>query len=400
MALTDFQAHFDNTYEDIFNKVLVGKEIANFRFEPTLKFGESVERFSMDLSAVRVRTVVRGSTSSIDAITDTTELLTINTEKESAFYLSDGEVTQAGPLNPGEYAGKNIAMKVAADLDSRILYETLSATSDFDTGDLTTLVSTGVSFALDATNTPLFITRAPSKLLRNNIIFAGDLVFVTDSLGVASLEQYLLSKSIDLAGSVFANGYAGTVHGAQIYTSENLTSEFVLTDSGTFSDGETFTIGSVTFTMKTALSSGPAIAGEIVIGSDLAASMTNIAAAVNDPNTTSATFTALSATNANLITDTYKLTATASATTVTFVAMGAGRLVLAETGGSTSWSSNFLHCYFGKKGAIDVVVQDLSEVDIRKCSDKRGSNFFTSYLAGIKTFADGAKKFLDVLITC
>jgi len=149
--------------------------------------------------------------------------------------------------------------------------------------------------------------------------------------------------------------------------------------------------------MKTALSSGPAVAGEIVIGDDLAASMTNIAAALNAPGTTTATFTALSAADQETIAD-LNITATKTATTVTIVAVGSGRLTLSETGASTSWSSNFIHSYFGKKGAIDVVVQDMKKVDMRPTADKRGTNVFTSYLAGIKTFADGKRKFLDVLI--
>ena len=41
---------------------------------------------------------------------------------------------------------------------------------------------------------------------------------------------------------------------------------------------------------------------------------------------------------------------------------------------------------------IDVIV------DIRPTSDRRGNNIFSSYLAGVKTFADGAKKFLQVKI--
>jgi hypothetical protein len=57
-----------------------------------------------------------------------------------------------------------------------------------------------------------------------------------------------------------------------------------------------------------------------------------------------------------------------------------------------------LNCYYGKKGAIDLVVQDMKEVDIRPTADRRGNNIFSSYLAGIRTFTDGAKKFLNVKI--
>lgn len=396
MSLINFQEHFDNAYEEIFNKVLVGKSIANLRFEKKLKYGESVERFAYDISGVRVRSTVRGNASTIDSISDTSELLTINLEKEAVFHISDGEVTQAGPLNPGEVIGGQVAIKVATDLDARILGETLNAEFDFDTGDLTTGVSTGVPFTLDSTNVPKAVVRMPAKLRSKNQTLT-NLCWVIDSYGASDIEQYLMGKSIDLAGYVFKNGYAGTVRGADLIVSENLTGEAVLTDSGTFADGETFTINGVTFTMKTALSSGPAVAGEIVIGADLAASMTNIAAALNAPGTTTATFTALSAADQETIAD-LNITATKTATTVTIVAVGSGRLTLSETGASTSWSSNFIHSYFGKKGAIDVVVQDMKKVDMRPTADKRGTNVFTSYLAGIKTFADGKKRFLDVLI--
>ena len=71
---------------------------------------------------------------------------TINLEKEAVFHISDGEVTQAGPLNPGEVIGGQVAIKVATDLDARILGEVVNAEFAFDTGDLTTGVSTGYSF--------------------------------------------------------------------------------------------------------------------------------------------------------------------------------------------------------------------------------------------------------------
>lgn len=153
MSLTDFKPHFDNAYQEVFNKVLVGKSIANLRFEATLgKYGESVERVAYDTSAVRVRNTVRGSASAIDVITDTTELMTVNYDKEAVFHISDGEVKQAGPLNPGEVIGGQIAIKVATNLDAFILGEITNATLDFDTGDLTTLASTGTPITLSVAN--------------------------------------------------------------------------------------------------------------------------------------------------------------------------------------------------------------------------------------------------------
>ena len=229
MALDSFKTAFDNTYQDIFQKVLVGMKIANLRFEPVLKYGEAVQRALPDISAVRVRTVSRGSAATVDAITDTTETLSINLEKEAVFYISDGEVTQCGPLNPGEYFGGKIAVKVAADLDGRIFKEVINAGNTFDEGDLTTLASTATAFTLTATTVPQMVARMPAKLKAKENIILSNMAFVIDSYTAADISEYLLGKQFDVVESVFKNGYAGNISTAEVYVSENLTSTVNLT---------------------------------------------------------------------------------------------------------------------------------------------------------------------------
>lgn len=397
MSLTNFKPQFDNAYQEIFQKVLVAKEIANFRFEPVLSYGGSVERVAYDLSNVRVRTVTRGAASTVDAITDTNELLTVNIEKEAVFHVSDGEVKQAGPLNPGEVIGGQVAIKVAIDFDARVFGEVLNSAYTFDTGDLTTLVSNGTPFSETSTTVPQMVTMMPAKLRRNNIMLS-NLCFVTDSMGAALMEQYLLSKNINLAGSVYANGYGGDIRNAQLYVSENLTGTATLALATKPTDGDTVTIGGVTLTFKTALT--PA-AGEVLIGANVAASNTNLAALINAPSTTTAQGVALSAANQIVFQDTLKLTATAAATSTAIKGIGSGALVLSASlaaGAPDGWTKNCIHAYYGKKGAIDAVMQEMKEVDMRATTDRRGTNVFSSYLAGIKTFTDGSKKFLNVLL--
>jgi len=397
MALTDFKTAFDNAYQEIFQKVLVAKEIMNTRFEAVLRYGESVERVAIDLSAVRVRTVTRGNASTIDAVTDSGELLEINLEKEAVFHISDGEVRQAGPLNPGEFIGAQIAKKVALDLDARCFAEVRNATYDFDTGDLTTGASNATPITLSSTTVPQMVSRMAAKLRRlNNQDIAGNMVLVVDSYAASDVAQYLLGKNIDLAGSVFKNGYTDDVYGAKMYVSENLTGEATLLSTGAFSNTQTITIGGVVFTTMSTLGS---TAGNVLIGADAAATITNLAALINTPGTTTVQGVALSAADQIIIQDALGLTATAtSATVLTIVGTGSGRLTLSETQTNASWSTNFIHAYFGKRGAIDLVIQDMKPVDMRETADRRGTNVFSSYLAGLKTFADGKKKFLDVLI--
>lgn len=396
MALSAFKPQFDLAYEEIFQKVNVSKQVANFRFEPTLRYGESVERVLPDISAVRVRSVTRGSASTIDSITDSSELLTINQEFEAVFHISDGEAKQAGPLNPGEYFGGQIAHKVSQHLDGTFFAEVRNAAYTFDTGDLTTLSSSGVPFAESSTTVPQMVARMPAKLRRNNQALT-NLCFVTDSYGAGDMTQYLLGKNIDLAGAVYRNGYTGDVSGAEVYVSENLTGSALLSMATTPTDGDTVTISGVPFTFKTTLGS---TAGNVLIGGSADAARANLAALINAPGTTTANGVALEAANQLIITDTLRLAATNdnTANTMTIVGTGSGAMTVSETftDGTDGWSLNCIHAYFGKKGAVDMVVQDMKEVDMRETADRRGTNVFSSYLAGIKTFTDGSKKFLNV----
>ena len=395
MALTDYKVAFDNSYQEIFQKTLVAKDIANMRLEPMLTYGGSVTRVAMDLSGVLVRSVTRGSASTIDSITDTAESLTINLEKEAAFYLSDGEVTQTGPLKAMQFAGKEIARKLAIDLDGRVFGEIVNASFSFDNGDLTTGSSSGTAITLNSTTVPQLTTRLGAKLRRkNNQEVMTNMALVVDSYAASDISQFIISKNIDIAGSAFKNGYVGDVNSAQMYISENLPATATLVSTGTFSDADTVTVHGVVFTMKTVLGATP---GNVLIGADAAASITNLTALINAPTVTTAQGVAITAV-ADLEILSHITAVATSATVMTISSVGLGRLDLSETATNFSWATNTLLAYYGKKGAIDLVVQDMKEVDVRQTSDRRGNNIFSSYLAGIKTFADGAKKFLQVKI--
>lgn len=398
-ALTDYKKQFDNAYQEVFQKTLVAKEIMNTRFEAVLKYGASVERVAFDISAVQVRTVTRGSASTIDTVTDTSELLTINLEKEAVFHISDGEATQTGPLNPGEEIGKQVARKVALDLDGRCFAEVRNALYDFDNGDLTTGASTGTPITLSATTVPQMASRLAAKLRnKNNQDVMTNMALVVDSYAAGDIAQYLMGKNIDIAATVFQNGRVDNspVAGGKLYISENLTGEAVASIATQLTAGDTVTINGVVFTGQTTIGVTP---GNFLVVTNVDTSRANLANLINNPGTTSANQVALSAANQLLMAN-IVATNDDTANTLTIVGTGSGRLTVSETftDVTDAWTKNFIHAYYGKKGAIDLVIQDLKEVDMRTTADRRGTNVFSSYLAGIKTFADGAKKFLDVLI--
>lgn len=399
MALNDFKQHYDNAYETVFNKVLVAKEVANTRFESTLRFGESVTRPTYDISAVLVRNTTRLSDSTIDTITDSEELMTINLEKEIAFRISDGEVTQAGPLNPMEVIGRQAAVKLAEDLDYEVFKLVTSAENEFDNGDLTTLASTGTAITLSSTTVPQMASRLPAKLMRKGNQTLTNLIGVFDAYAASDITQYLMGKDIDLAGSAFRNGFAGVVTpmaGASIYVSENLQGEVTVPVSGVAIADETITVLGVVFTAKAV----PSVAGEFDVAGSADAQGAIYANMINGSATgqDSATgYFEVSAANRAILTDAKIVAAYDSATDVLTIT-GAGRIIFSNTITNFGTIKNKLHCYFGKRGGIDLVTQDKSEVDVRQESRQRASIIYSSYLAGTKVFADNAKTFLDVHI--
>lgn len=408
MALNDFKQVYSNSYQEIFPKVLVGKKIANTRFQSDLKYGESVTRAIVDISGVLVRDVTILSDRTVDSISDSEELLTINYHKGTTFPLSSKEMIQAGPLNPAAYVGAKVAMKTAIAVDADILYEVLNADQDFDNGDLTTLSSSGTPITLSLTTVPQMVSRMPAKLRRANQELV-NMAMVVDSYALSDITQYLMGKQIDNSLSVFKNGYAGTIaSGAEIYVSENLTGEAVLSMATNPTADDTVSINGVTWTFKAT----PAAAGEVDIAGSADATRALLADAINNADgnaagagSASTYFEVSAADRAILEAAGIKSEGSAAvnndtANTITVVARGAGRLTVAETftDATDAWTKNFIHAYFGKKGAIDVVIQDKVDMEMREEPKQRTTNIMSDALYGVKTFADGSKKFLDVLI--
>jgi hypothetical protein len=399
MSITIYKEQFDNTYQEIFQKVLVAMEIANTRFQKLLSYGATVKRSKMYVDGVRVRDISIGVNRTIDSLNDTSEVLSVNKNKGTTFRMSSREATQAGPLNPSEYAGMKTAHRTAQFVDGDVFAEIKNSAYTFDNGDLTTGASTGTGITLSATTVPQMISQGRAKLSTNNQMLT-NLALVVDSYGLSQIEQYLMSKNIDIAAAVFKNGYTDLRTGAaDIFVSENLPSTVVFTITTNPSDGDTITIKGTTFRWKSAL----ALAGDIVIGGSASASCANLVAALNAPDVTTATYQAL-ADNAgagqfilsNFID--FRLTASNSTTTVTLTGVGSGRVLVASTTAAFAITSNFVHYYYGKKGAIDVVIQDEVDAEIKDDPYQRAKIIMSDTLYGIKTFLDGTVQFLNVKI--
>lgn len=377
-------------------------KIANTRLLSDLYYGKSIERVYIDISSANVEDITQYVDMTSQAVSDTSETLTVDKNKGIMFQISEKELVQAGPLNPGEFIGMQLATKVAIYVDADVLYETVNAAYAFDNGDLTTGSSTGTPITLNSTTVPQMVMRLPAKLRAktNQVITAGsNLAFVVDSYGIADMFQYLLGKNADFVNALFQNGYVNEqVAGAKVYVSENLTGEAVLGMATEPTANDTVTIGGVTFTFV----ASPTNPGDVDLGGAADTTRANLAAAINGGAGAGTAYIEVSAANRIILSKTLRLTATNdnTANTLTVVGKGSGRLVVSETltAGGDSWTSNFIHCYFGKEGAIDVVVQKDVKADMRPEPKQPTTNIISRVLYGVKTFNDGSKKFLDVKI--
>lgn len=399
MSLDAFKRAFDNTYEEFFPKVLIAMKVANTRLLSDLTYGQSVDRVRYDISAVDVQTRVPQTDGTVDVITDERETLTVDQDKMTLFNLSQKEMVQAGPLNPGTVIGGQVAIKLATYLDADVLAQIVNAFADFDTGSLTTLTANGTPITLNSTTVPQMVSRLPAMLRRNNQNLS-NLALVIDSIGISDMFQYLLGKNADFVNALFQNGYVNEqVASAEVYVSENLTGEAVLGLATEPTANDTVVINGVTFTFVAT----PTNPGDVDLGGSADVSRANLTAAINAGAGAGTAYIELSAANRRLITDTYRITATNNNTTnkMTIVGTGSGRLTLSETftDGTDAWDKNFIHAYFGKKGAIDVVVQKEVKMEMLQEPKQPGSrNIASTLIYGIKTFYDGSQKFLDVLI--
>jgi len=397
--LATFKEQFDNAYQAVFDKVLVAMEIANTRLEKQLTYGASVKRVKYSLAPIRVRNITLGVNRTIDQLNDSGETLLVNKNKGSDFRISKKEMIQAGPLNPAETIGSEVAKKLSRYIDADVLAEVKNALQTFDTGDLTTMTSNGTAIALSTTNVPQLLSQGRAKLRKANQDLTS-LALVLDSYGGSIIEQYVMSKNIDLAAAAFKNGYAGPVGGAELYLSENLLAEAVITMASNPTNGQTFSINGYVYTFVTSIGSTP---GNVLIEAGVDATRDNLIDAIHQTAGTEGTkYVAWTDIDPSYDQSNWvdlQLTATDSdaADTITIIGTGSGRLAFGGTATHTV-TKNLVHAYYGKKGAIDVVIQDLAEMEMVDDPYQRAKIIRADAIYGIKTFADGKPQFLDVLL--
>lgn len=393
-TIAQFKEGFEPKYQDILHKSLIGRMIASFGLESNLSWGKKVHRPIVNVNGLVVRDVTRYSDRTMNPITDSDEYLEIDKQKAVDFSIDDWDKLQTGPLQLGETAGKESALRLKTYVDADILAETLNAAQTFDDGDIAGTAGNGITLTPGSSgNVAKTFTNLLAKLQSYNIEDS-NIAMVLDPYTLAVINQEIFGKEISLTDTTLKNGYSGPVLGFKTYMSNNLTFTAELAFGTNPTANDTVVFNGVTFKFVAAVGT---TAGNVLIGEDAAASLANLVAAVNGAAGADTTYVEVTAANRLKLS---RITLTAGTGKITLKGVGTGRISVSETltAAGDVWSKKMIHCYAGRKGGVDVVMQQDVKPTFRDEPKQKTTNVLTDALYGIKTFSDGASKFIDLKI--
>ena len=373
-------------------------EVCNGELRSSLEYGASVARPRAIIDGVRVRDYSKGTNYTIDNISDEKETLDVNRSKVAVVRVDRIEKIQMKNLTPSEFFGMEIALKVSAYVDG----DALALARNFSTFDAGNVGGTaGTPIDLDVTGNVEKTLAKAAGTVRAQIKGRQleSLVFVTDSLAVASIEIVLMGKQFDMAETVWKNGYAGPVRSAQLFVSENLSADADITFNTNPTAAQTFVISGFTYTFVSSIGSTP---GNVLIGGSAAATRANLVAALNQGAGAGTNYVAWTDAHpdyyASVWAD-FRLTATdvPGNNKFTVATIGSGRLAISGTATATV-NFNQITSPFMMKGAIDLVVQDKVEGEAIPDPFQMADIIRSFVLYGVKLFKDGIKRGVGVKI--
>lgn len=401
---TTFQQYWAKRMQRKHQKVAVYRAIANFEEQALLRQGDTVHRPYR--SAINAQAYTRGTSVTIQDLTNTDETLVVNQAQTVPFYIDDLDQLQSNYRFINEYAD-DAAVELTNFIDSDILDEGRnSASTVIDDKSVNGAAGTsGNGITIDVTNIQKVFSTALAKFGRLNTrknLFA---VINPDTHQV--LLDYLAGKNTNLGDEKSENGYVGKYYDFEIYVSNNLSFTAALTLATNPNNNDTLTITgydrngvkqAVTFTFVTSIGTTP---GNVLIGAAASNTQTNLKGLLDAQGTTNTTQVALSAASQQALG--WVTTGSWAANVLKPLFKGVSFLQLASnlTASTTDgWATatQICHCLFGSKGATDVVIQQMPKVEIKEVQDKLGKNILPWILYGKKTFNEGKGMLTDVQI--
>ena len=386
-----FADYWSRRMQVIHSRIDVFRAIASFEQQAVLKNGDVVHKPYHTVPSVASYT--RGTAVTMVDQTVTDESLTVDQAFVAPFYVDDLDALQSNYPVLNKLADE-AAIKLSNKIDGDILGEYDQATDTVDDGDLGGTAGNGVTVSV--TNIQKVFAVAQRKLMKqlNSNFKRGDVFAVISPNFYQTLLEYLAGKESTLGDSTGVSGHVGQYYGFDLYVSNSVgwSAELVMGSICTAND--TIVINGVTLTAV----ASPTAAGDFDVETTAAAQITTIVTFVNAPGTsTSGEQVALSRANQDLL---FGITATDATTKITFKGEGWAGVAVSETltAAADVWTTTkqIEHQLFGKKGAIDVVIQARPSVEIKEVPDKLGKNIIPYTLYGLKTFIKGKDMLVSV----
>lgn len=403
MALSaSFKTVWSREMQEVLWVTNVWKPQANFRLEEELKDGDTVKRIYP--SKMVPTDYTRYSDITFQTGTTTAESLTVDKTPTIPFIISDLDELQSTPKARERFT--NMAVEQLNNIiNGWYTAEVTNASSTIDAANFGGTSGNGA--VITAANINKLFSIAQRNLGRQNVYKykPGEAEFfanLTPDLYQALLER-LEGKESVLGDKLAENGHAGQFMGFDLYVHNAGYWTGQLSMATTPTDGDTVVIKvadrTITFTFKTTLGS---TAGNVLIGGSADVARANLTALINTPGTTTSNGVALAADDQAVL---YGCTATNNNTTdiMTLTWRGVGAPIVSETftDATDTWTTgkNISNCMFGRKGAVDFVIQRYPKIQIDAAESRIEEWKIKPYtLFGKKTFADGARKLVNVKV--
>ena len=366
----------------LLKRKLIAREIANMEEQAILRDGDMVHR--PYYSDVVVNNYVKGTDVTVQDVSATDEYLVVNKSKEATVYIDEIDVKQ----NKYDAANKYIDRMTYAlkkDIDGAFLQEVLNAEYSIDDGDM--WGTPGNPVTVSVANAFSLFTKTEAKMNANDIEDTKPWFFVITPDVKAAIQQTNLVNWFNqadaaLRGTLIGVGYLGTWGNFNLFVSNNVAHTNKVTVSSLAAD-DYVTINGAKITFKASPSNAweckPTLAAlKGMINGEMATAGDYVEFAAADR-------AKLLAVNAKAIDD---------GTDVTIVT--SGTVTYAQSG--VTLGGEVAHCWAGQYGCSDMVIQKDVAVQKNKEPKKTGYNYLCWTLYGIKTFTEGAKRCIKVLV--
>jgi len=389
----DFPEIWAREQQEIFYKENVATKIADTSFEAEMSFGDTLNRTYRSSNAVQ--SYARGTDITINDKTATNEQLSVNRQFATGFYMDDFDKIQSRYDEIARYA-QDDGVYLANQVDSDVLWEYGNATSTVDDGSIWGTGGNGI--ALTSSNVLKTVSAAKKSLKKQNIL-SSDLFGVISPEFEDILIQYGAGRDTSMWDTANKEWVIMNFYGFDLYVSNQTAGSAELTMITDPTATNTVVINGVTFTAVSSIGTTP---WNFLVGTNADTSRAALTGLINNPWTTDANGVALSAEDQKVFANQISATNNDTTNIMTVIAKWVGTLEVSETltDGADIWTAvdQKQHNLFGQRGATTLVMQSDARPQIKDEPKRFGKNILNGVLYGVKTFADWAKKLVNVEI--